>query len=56
MIEVISCGYPYKPDIGCFGYSSSLLVNSSKIVLFDTGGYNLRQAIFKKMDKIECWC
>lgn len=54
MLKVISRGYPFKPDVGCFGYSSSLIINSSKTILFDTGGYNLRQAIFNELDKIEC--
>lgn len=54
MIKVISSGYPFKPDVGCFGYSSSLIISSSKTILFDTGGYNLRQSIFNVINEIEC--
>lgn len=54
MIEVISKGYPFKPDVGCFGYASSLIIRASKTILFDTGGYNLRQTIFDHLDEIEC--
>lgn len=54
MIEVISKGYPFKPEAGCFGYASSFLVKSSKKILFDTGGYNLRQAIASRLDEVDC--
>ncbi|MBR3897873.1 MAG: MBL fold metallo-hydrolase [Bacilli bacterium] len=54
MIEIISKGFPYKPEIGCFGYSSCLLIRDKVNILFDTGGYNLRSEIIKIIDQIDC--
>lgn len=54
MIEIISEGYPYKPEKGCFGYSSCAIVKSdNKTILFDTGNYGLRTEIVKRLNYID---
>ncbi len=54
MIKEITIGYPYRPSKGCFGYSSCLMVNSEKKVLFDVGGYNIRILIMPLIKQIDC--
>ena len=54
MIEIISKGFPFKPERGCFGYASCLLIRDKVNILFDTGGYNLRSEIIKIINQIDC--
>lgn len=51
MIKVLTEGFPYKPDKGCFGYSTSVIVNQH--ILFDTGGYNIRKLIIENIANID---
>lgn len=53
MINQITSGYPYKPQVGCFGYSTCILVKDNKKILFDTGGYNIRNVISKYVKEID---
>ena len=57
MIEDVCKGFPYKPEIGCFGMASSLLVHDDYNILFDTGNYGARKRIIEllkdnKIDKV----
>ena len=54
MIEQIVSGFPYKPEKGCFGFSSCILIRDSKNILFDTGGYNVRSVIKSYLNDIDC--
>lgn len=47
MIAKIYNGYPFKPEIGCFGIGSSYLINDDKNILFDTGSYGARKKIIE---------
>lgn len=49
MFNVLVNGFCYKPEKGCFGYATSILVNG---VLFDTGGYGARKEIIKHINNI----
>ena len=54
MIEQIVSGFPYKPEKGCFGFASCILIRDSKNILFDTGGYNVRSVIKSYLNDIDC--
>lgn len=45
MIEFVSKGFPFKPELGCFGMASSLLIHDNLNILFDTGNYGARKKI-----------
>lgn len=55
MIEILYNGYPFKPEIGCFGIGSSYLIRNEKNILFDTGSYGARKKIIEliKNNKID---
>lgn len=53
-IKEIVKGYPYKPEKGCFGFSTIVLVKHKKNILFDTGGYNLRNTLAPLINNIDC--
>lgn len=50
MIEFISKGFPYKPELGCFGMASSYLVHDNINILFDTGHYGARKKIIELLN------
>lgn len=55
MIENISTGFPYKPEKGCFGFSTSLLVTGNrKRILFDVGNFGIRSSILPLVDIVDC--
>lgn len=55
MIEEISIGFPYRPEKGCFGFSSSLLViGKKKKILFDVGNLGIRSSILPLVDVVDC--
>ena len=54
MVEYIYKGFPFKPEIGCFGIASSFLIKmDNKKILFDTGGYGARKLLKKKIENNE---
>ena len=54
IVKEITVGYSFKPEMGCFGFSSCLLVESNKRILFDVGGYNIRSLIKPLINEIDC--
>jgi len=56
VIEILYNGFPFKPEIGCFGIGSSYLLSNEKKILFDTGSYGAREKIIELIDnnKIDC--
>ena len=56
MIDTLYNGFPFKPEIGCFGIGSSYLISDEKNVLFDTGSYGARKKIIQLINnnKIDC--
>lgn len=55
MIEEISVGFPYKPEKGCFGFSTSLLITGNrKKILFDVGNLGIRSSILPLVNIVDC--
>ena len=50
MVEYVCKGFPYKPELGCFGMATSLLIHDNYNILFDTGNYGARKRIIELLE------